>query len=141
MKILVVGGKGTIGRHVVARFAAAHEVLVAGRSAGDVTVDLTDAASIEAMFEQTGKLDAVVCIAGDAKWAPFNELSEEDYYIGFRSKLMGQVNLVRIGQAHVNPGGSFTPVHWYPGRQPCCHDCKRCDGQWCHPQLCKGRFP
>ena len=108
MKILVVGGAGTIGRHVVAKFASAHEVLVAGRNSGDVTVDLTDADSIEAMFTTTGVLDAIVCIAGEAKWGPFDELSEDDYYIGFRSKLMGQVNLVRLGRAHLNPGGSIT---------------------------------
>ncbi len=108
MKILVVGGNGTIGRHVVDTFAGAHEVLVAGRSSGDVTVDLTDATSIKAMFTQTGKLDAIICIAGEAKWAAFDDLAEEDYYIGFRSKLMGQVNLVRIGRAFLKPGGSFT---------------------------------
>jgi NAD(P)-dependent dehydrogenase (short-subunit alcohol dehydrogenase family) len=53
-------------------------------------------------------VDAVVCIAGEAKWAPFDALTEEDFTIGLKSKLMGQVNLVRIGRANLNPGGSFT---------------------------------
>ena len=35
-------------------------------------------------------------------------MTEEDFYIGLKSKLMGQVNLVRIGQKYLNPGGSFT---------------------------------
>ena len=53
-------------------------------------------------------MDAIVCIAGEAKWAPFDSMSEDDFYIGFKSKLMGQVNLVRIGQNYLNAGGSFT---------------------------------
>jgi NAD(P)-dependent dehydrogenase (short-subunit alcohol dehydrogenase family) len=60
------------------------------------------------MFEAVGNLDAVVCIAGEAKWAAFESMSEEDFYIGLKSKLMGQVNLVRIGQDYVNKGASFT---------------------------------
>jgi NAD(P)-dependent dehydrogenase (short-subunit alcohol dehydrogenase family) len=35
-------------------------------------------------------------------------MTEEDFYIGIKSKLMGQVNLVRIGQDYLNEGGSFT---------------------------------
>jgi len=108
MKILVVGGKGTIGKKVSEHLAKKHEVIIAGRSSGDVNVDIVDIQSIQAMFEAVGKVDAVVCIAGEAKWAAFDSLSEEDYYIGLRSKLMGQVNLVRIGQGYINPGGSFT---------------------------------
>jgi hypothetical protein len=53
-------------------------------------------------------VDAVVCIAGDAKWAEFASMTEEDFYIGLKSKLMGQVNMVRIGKDFLNPGGSFT---------------------------------
>jgi NAD(P)-dependent dehydrogenase (short-subunit alcohol dehydrogenase family) len=69
---------------------------------------MADSQSIEAMFESVGKVDAVVCIAGDAKWAAFDEMTEEDFYIGLKSKLMGQVNMVRIGQKYLNAGGSFT---------------------------------
>ena len=108
MKILIVGGKGTIGKKVSEHLSKKHEVLVAGRTSGDVTVDITDSQSIEALYKNVGSVDAVVCIAGEAKWAAFESLSEEDFYIGLKSKLMGQVNLVRIGQNYLNPGGSFT---------------------------------
>jgi len=108
MKLLIVGGSGTIGKKVTSYFSDTNEVITAGRTSGDVTVDISDSNSIKKMFEQTGKLDAIICIAGEAKWAVFNELSEENYYIGLKSKLMGQVNLVRIGQNYLHPNGSIT---------------------------------
>ena len=108
MKLLIIGGKGTIGKKVSAHFAKKHEIIIAGRISGDVTVDIADSKSIKAMFESIGIVDAILCIAGEAKWAPFDSLTEDDFYIGLRSKLMGQVNLVRIGQDYLNIGGSFT---------------------------------
>lgn len=108
MKIMIVGGRGTIGRRVSEHFAKKHEVAIGGRTTGDAAVDITDSRSIEAMYEIVGSVDAVVCIAGEAKWAPFASMTAEDFSVGLKSKLMGQVNLVRIGQKYVNPGGSFT---------------------------------
>jgi len=109
MKILVVGGNsGTIGKTVANRLKLKHEVITAGRNSGDVQVDIDDIKSIKNMYENIGKLDAVVSCAGSAKWAPFEEMSEEDFYVGIKSKLMGQVNLVRIGREYMNPEGSFT---------------------------------
>lgn len=108
MKILIIGGNGTIGKKVYQRLAQKHEVIIAGRSSGDAIVDLADSQTITAMFETIGKVDAIVCIAGEAKWDTFEKLSEEDYYIGIKSKLMGQVNTVRIGKDYLNPGGSIT---------------------------------
>ena len=108
MKILIIGGQGTIGNKVVSHFSISDEVIVAGRSTGDISVDISKSDAIEQMFQKLGKLDAIVCIAGEAKWDDFDKLTEEDYYIGIRSKLMGQVNLARIGQQYLNPGGSIT---------------------------------
>ena len=108
MKIIIIGGNGTIGKKVSDHFAKQHEIITAGRNSGDVAVDIADSQSIETMFTSIGKVDAVVCIAGEAKWASFDSMTEEDFYIGLKSKLMGQVNLVRIGQDYLNPGGSFT---------------------------------
>lgn len=108
MKILIIGGKGTIGSKVSAHFSKKHEVIIAGRNSGDIQLDMTDCDSIKRMFEEVGKVDAVVCTAGEAKWAAFDSMVEGDFYIGIKSKLMGQVNLVRIGKSYMNPGGSFT---------------------------------
>jgi NAD(P)-dependent dehydrogenase (short-subunit alcohol dehydrogenase family) len=108
MKILIIGGKGTIGQKVSDHFSRKHDIIIGGRNSGDIIVDIADSKSIEAMYESVGNVDAVVCIAGEAKWAPFDTMTEEDFYIGLKSKLMGQVNLVRIGQNYLNFAGSFT---------------------------------
>ena len=108
MKILIVGGSGTIGKKVSERLAKKHQLIICGRTSGDVRVDIADSSSIKAMFEALGNVDAIVCIAGEAKWGAFDSLTEDDYYIGLRSKLMGQVNLVRIGKDYLNENGSIT---------------------------------
>lgn len=109
MKILIIGGNsGTIGKTVATRLKKKHEVITAGRNGGDVRVDMGSSESIKNMFEEIGKVDAIVNCAGATKWGPFAEMSEEDFYIGLKGKLMGQVNLVRIGRAYLNAGGSIT---------------------------------
>ncbi len=108
MKILIIGGNGTIGKKVSSYFSKKNTVIIAGRNTGDINVDISNTESIKQLFQRIGKVDAVICIAGEAKWASFKELTEEDYYIGLRSKLMGQVNIVRIGQKYVNSLGSIT---------------------------------
>tara|TARA_R110002124_G_scaffold287364_1_gene473972 strand:- start:3412 stop:4014 length:603 start_codon:yes stop_codon:yes gene_type:complete len=108
MRILIIGGNGTIGKTVTERFSEKHEVVVAGRTSGDVTVDISNSNSISEMFQKVGKVDAIINVAGDAKWDKFDNLSEEDFYIGIKSKMMGQVNLVRLGRDYLNEGGSIT---------------------------------
>lgn len=108
MRVLIIGGNGTIGKTITAHFSKGNEVLVAGRTSGDINIDIADSESIKNGLAQAGKMDAIICIAGEAKWAEFNDLTEDDYYIGLKSKLMGQVNLVRIGKDYLNPNGSIT---------------------------------
>lgn len=111
MKILVIGGTGTIGKRIVEHFSKDHQVIVASRSSKDYPIDIADTRSIKSLFKKikkSGKLDAIICAAGEAKWAPFKDLSETDYHIGLRSKLMGQVNVVRIGRKCLKKRGSIT---------------------------------
>lgn len=108
MRILIVGAAGTIGRAVCAELGPRHEVISAGRTSGDVRLDLTDPASVRSAYEEAGELDAVVSAAGSVKFAPFEEMQAPDYDVGLRDKLMGQVGLVLIGRDFVADGGSFT---------------------------------
>ena len=118
MKILLVGASGTIGRAVRTELEQRHEVLSAGRSSGDVRLDLTDADSIRAAYEKAGKVDAVVSTTGKVTFAPFQEMRAEDYEVGLRDKLMGQVNLVLIGRDYLSDGGSFTLTTGVLDRDP-----------------------
>ena len=52
MKILLVGARGTLGMAVRKGLGNRHEITAAGRSSGDVRVDLTDEESIKAMFDK-----------------------------------------------------------------------------------------
>ena len=108
MKIIVVGGNGTIGKAVSNQLKLKHEVIIAARTSGDVPVDITDINSIKSMYETVGNFDALVSCSGAAKWAAFEEMTEEDFYVGIKSKLMGQINLVRIGKDYITQNGSFT---------------------------------
>jgi NAD(P)-dependent dehydrogenase (short-subunit alcohol dehydrogenase family) len=108
MRILVIGASGVIGRAVVGELGGRHEILTAGRNSGELRVDITSLDSIRAMYEQAGRLDAVVAATGKAKFAPFSDLTPGDYEFGLNDKLMGQVNLVLVGRAHLADGGSFT---------------------------------
>lgn len=108
MKIFVIGGKGTIGKRIVKHFAEDHEIVVGGRNNADVTVDIADSESILTAFKKVGSFDALICAAGEAKWANFRALSEDDYYIGLKSKLMGQVNVVRLAKNFISKKGSIT---------------------------------
>ncbi len=108
MKIVVVGASGTIGKAVVEKLKPRHEIVTAGRTSGDINIDVTDAGSIRAAYEKIGSFDAMVSTLGKVKFAPLADMQAEDYEIGIKDKLMGQVNLVLIGREFITDKGSFT---------------------------------
>jgi NAD(P)-dependent dehydrogenase (short-subunit alcohol dehydrogenase family) len=108
MKILIIGATGTIGKHVTAALQNNHEVIKAGSNSADIQVDISSTESIKNFYQQVGKFDALICAAGNAQFGPLASMKDTDFRIGVNSKLMGQVNLVLIGQHYINPKGSFT---------------------------------
>ena len=106
MRVIVIGGTGTIGSAVVKLLSTRHDVVTVGHKRGTYQVDLASTDSIASLFKTIGTCDAVVSTAGIAKFASLDDLTYDDYFIGLKNKLMGQANLVRIGRPFVTNHGS-----------------------------------
>jgi NAD(P)-dependent dehydrogenase (short-subunit alcohol dehydrogenase family) len=118
MKIIIIGAHGTIGKAVASELATRHEIIRVGRSAGDFQADITNTAQIRQLFEQTGKVDAVVVAAGHVHFGPLANMQEEHFHIGLNDKLMGQVNVAQIARDYLNDGGSITLTSGVVGDEP-----------------------
>lgn len=106
MKIIVIGASGTIGSAVADALEARRHRVVRASRRGPLRVDMTDAASIEALFATAP--DAVVCCAASGALAPLGTASDADFWQGVEGKLTGQVNLVRRALTRLPDGGSVT---------------------------------
>lgn len=110
MKIIIVGASGTMGKHLTNAFAKEHEIVTAASQGCDVQVNITSTASIENMYKQVGAFDALISTAGPTFVGPWKKLTDKEFRKGVEGKMMGQINLVLIGQYYVNPRGSFTLI-------------------------------
>lgn len=108
MRVMVVGGTGTIGTAVADALEERHEVLRVGHTSGDRQVDLASRSSIRSLLESAGEVDAVVCAAGNAAFGPLSDLDAEDVDLSLHSKLRGQVELARLAFKSISDGGSIT---------------------------------
>jgi NAD(P)-dependent dehydrogenase (short-subunit alcohol dehydrogenase family) len=99
-----------MGKHLTGAFEKEHEIIKAGSKSGDIQVDITSASSIEAMYKQAGVFDALISTAGPTYVGPWKTLTDKEFRKGIEGKMMGQINLVLIGQHYINPKGSFTLI-------------------------------
>jgi NAD(P)-dependent dehydrogenase (short-subunit alcohol dehydrogenase family) len=118
VKIVVIGASGTIGSAVVKLLKQKHQVIAVSRSAGDHRADITSKASLETALGAIGKVDAIVSATGSAVFKPLAALTDADFENCLNDKLMGQVNIVRLGAAHILPGGSITLTSGILTQQP-----------------------
>lgn len=118
MKILIIGGTGTIGKAVANELGKRHKLIIAGSKTGDVQVDIENVFSIEKMYQSVDSIDAVVITTGKTHFASLTEMTAEHYAIGLRNKLMGQINVVLTGLKYLNSAGSFTLTSGILNRDP-----------------------
>jgi NAD(P)-dependent dehydrogenase (short-subunit alcohol dehydrogenase family) len=117
VRVLVIGASGTIGSAVVEMLRPDHEVLRASRR-GEIRIDIEDPDSIRTAIAQIAPLDAIIVAAGSGPFGPLDELEEADFYKAIRSKLMGQVNVVRLAQEALRENGSITLTSGVLSRSP-----------------------
>lgn len=110
MKIIIVGASGTMGTYLFDAFEKEHEIIRADRNSPDIQVDITSPESIENMYQKLGAFDALICTAGPTYVGSWKNLTNKTFRNGVEGKMMGQINLVLIGQHYINPKGSFTLI-------------------------------
>ena len=66
MKILIIGGSGTIGQPVADHFSKDNEVIIASRNSDDLKIDIADSASINAqiIYLSANKIHIFLLILG-----------------------------------------------------------------------------
>ena len=105
-KILVIGAAGLIGGEVVK--ALGPETCIRASRKSDEKVDISDTASLEALFGRVGEIDGIICTGGAARFKPWDQMTDEDWTFSLANKLLGQINVVRYGLKNVRAGGAIT---------------------------------
>ena len=110
MKIIIVGATGTMGTYLSSAFEKENEIIRVASEGGDFQVDITSPEAIEKFFQTVGPFDALISTAGPTFVGPWKKLNDETFRKGVEGKMMGQINLVLIGQNYINPKGSFSLI-------------------------------
>lgn len=118
MKIILVGANGAVGRAALSAIGDRHDVIKVGRSSGDLQFNMEDIEDIKSLYQQTGKVDAVVATIGHGYFGPVAEMRSDQFLQGVDHKVMPQVNLVLEGVKYMNDGGSFTLTSGVLNRDP-----------------------
>ncbi|WP_455289174.1 short chain dehydrogenase [Cupriavidus necator] len=109
--VILIGAQGKMGQAAL-KGIKNHKVITASRSGEgcDYKVDITKKDSIKELFETVDHFDAVVNTVGHCEYAPFSEMTDEQWDATIQSKMLGQINLVNVGLNYINDGGSFTLI-------------------------------
>jgi len=107
-RVLVIGATGLLGTEIVKALRDRAEVVEASSHRAALRVDIADPASLRRLFEKVRTVDGIVCTAGMARFLPWTQATDEDWAHGVANKLLGQVNVVRLGAPFVRDGGAIT---------------------------------
>ncbi|MGI3185932.1 SDR family NAD(P)-dependent oxidoreductase [Nioella aestuarii] len=121
-RVLITGGGTGVGADLAAGYAqAGAEVVIAGRREGPlaavaggniraVVADVTDEASVKAMFDAAGPCDIVIANAGAASSAPLKHTSLTDWDAMLTVNLTGVFLTFREGLTRMNGWGRLIAV-------------------------------
>ncbi|OEC37264.1 NAD(P)-dependent dehydrogenase, short-chain alcohol dehydrogenase family [Pseudomonas cuatrocienegasensis] len=109
--VILIGAQGKMGQAALSGLKQ-HRVITASRSGDscDFQVDITDKDSIKQLFKNVGDFDAVVNTVGHCEYAPFQTMTDDQWHTTIQSKLIGQINVVKVGIDYIKDSGSFTLI-------------------------------
>ena len=81
-------------------------------------MDITSQESVEALFAQTGEVDAIVSTTGNLHFGPLSTMTDSQFNLGLQDKLLGQIRLALVGQHFLRDGGSITLVSGIAAQEP-----------------------
>ena len=84
MRILVCGCEGTVGKAAISGLSKGHEIIKAGRTTGDIQVDLMDEVSVRAMYQKLGFVDAVIAATGHSHFCPVASMTPTQFLDGLK---------------------------------------------------------
>lgn len=135
MKIIVIGASGTIGRAVSEDLSQRHEVIRVGRTRGDYQVDITSQESVEALFAQTGEVDAIVSTTGNLHFGPLSTMTDSQFNLGLQDKAAGTNSRRWSASIFCATAGRLPWSAVLSRRNPLlrgqCHDGQRRSGRLC----------
>lgn len=131
--VVIIGGTAGIGlATAIAASEAGANVWAAGRSEANLEkaraasggkfevrqADTHDAAALEAIFKEVGKIDHLVsaAVGGERTLKPFLEQTEEQFKAAY-DKLWGYCKVVRTGAPYLAEDGAVTLVSGSPARK------------------------
>ena len=106
-RVLIIGSSGLLGSAIAHLLNKKYEIIEASRTSQSHPVDISNMELLRTLMQSVGKVDAIVCTAGVAQFRGFSDATNADWDFGLANKLMGQVNIVRLGAEHIYPMGSI----------------------------------
>ncbi|UOO93612.1 short chain dehydrogenase [Vitreoscilla stercoraria] len=119
MKVLLVGATGILGSGLQQHFQKLDlELISASRTSGDFNVDLKSDDSVRKLFNDIGKIDAIVSAIGKVHFGELATMTADEFNIGLQDKLLGQIRLALIGKDYLHDKGSITLTTGIIGSEP-----------------------
>ncbi|WP_232453730.1 short chain dehydrogenase [Burkholderia ubonensis] len=110
-RVILIGANGKMGQAALTGLSK-HQVITASRSGEgcDFQVDITNQESLVRLYENVGSFDAVVNTVGYCEYAPFAEMTSDQWQATILSKLVGQINVAKVALDHISDKGSITLI-------------------------------
>ncbi len=121
MKIVVIGATGTLGKEIVKLGKERGYTVIEASRKSENSVNIDNPESVEKFLESIPEVDAIICAAGNASSGAVDKLTDEEIQLGIKSKLMGQINIVRKGMDKVKNGGTVLLTGGFLAYKPWLH--------------------